>query len=247
VRAEIVGSGPRVVLVHGSVSGPGAWRGQRELAGRFRLELLTRPGSPPAPPVESVDFEEHAVLLREHLAGEPAHLVGHSYGGVVCLLASVGLPLRSLTVIEPPCFGVAEGEPEVDEFVASMERHWSQGPRDPRAFLDVFLKGVGSEFPLPDPLPPELEQIARTLMVERLPSEAEIPLAELRAAPFPKLVVSGAHHPAFDAVCDVVERELPAERAVIPGGGGHAVQRVGEPFNDRLADFLARAERRAAA
>jgi pimeloyl-ACP methyl ester carboxylesterase len=236
MRAESVGSGPRVVFVHGSVSGAGAWNGQRELAGSFRLELLTRPGCPPEPPVERVDFEEHAALLAEHLAGEPAHLVGHSYGGVVCLLAAVRVPLRSLTVIEPPCFGIARSEPVVDEFVSGMERHWAESPRDPRGFLEVFLRGVGSELPLPDPLPSELEQSARTLMVERLPSEAEIPLAELRSTTFAKLVVSGAHHPAFDAVCDMLERELPAERVVLPGYG-HAVQRA-PGFNAALTAFL---------
>ena len=76
-------------------------------------------------------------------------------------------------------------------------------------------------------------------MVERGPWEAEIPLAELAATPFPKLVVSGAHHPAFDAICDVLERELPAERVVLPGYG-HVVQLHPE-FNDRLADFVERA------
>jgi pimeloyl-ACP methyl ester carboxylesterase len=236
MRADRVGSGPRVVLVHGSVSGPGAWNGQRELAGRFSLEIVARPGSPPEPPVDRVDFEEHALLLSAHLAGEPAHLVGHSYGGVVCLLAAARTPLRSLTVIEPPCFKVAQGDPAVDDFVASMERHWAEGPRDPREFLDVFLRAVGSALSLPDPLPPELEQSARTLMVERLPSEAEIPFIELRGAPFPKLVVSGAHHPAFDAVCDVLERELPAKRIVLPGYG-HAVQRA-PGFNAALGAFL---------
>jgi len=39
----------------------------------------------------------------------------------------------------------------------------------------------------------------------------------------------------------VVERALWAERAVLPGAG-HSVQRVGEPFNELLAAFVARAE-----
>jgi len=60
-------------------------------------------------------------------------------------------------------------------------------------------------------------------------------------APFPKLVVSGGHSEPFDAVCDVLEERLGAERAVFPGAG-HAVQRLGEPFNDVLADFVERAE-----
>jgi pimeloyl-ACP methyl ester carboxylesterase len=88
---------------------------------------------------------------------------------------------------------------------------------------------------------PALLQGARTLAVERHPWEAEIPLARLRETPFPKLVVSGAHSEAFDAVCDVLERELRAERAVLPGAG-HSVQRLGPPFNDLLAAFVEHAE-----
>jgi citrate synthase len=42
-------------------------------------------------------------------------------------------------------------------------------------------------------------------------------------------------------VCDVLEQRLGAERAVLPGAG-HAVQLLGEPFNDVLADFVERAE-----
>jgi hypothetical protein len=41
-------------------------------------------------------------------------------------------------------------------------------------------------------------------------------------------------------VCDVLERRLGAERAVIPGDD-HSVQRTGAPFNDRLEAFLERA------
>ena len=60
-------------------------------------------------------------------------------------------------------------------------------------------------------------------MVERYPWTAEIPLDALAQTPFPKLVVSGGHSEAFDAVCDVLEERLGAERAVLPGNG-HAVQ-----------------------
>jgi hypothetical protein len=61
----------------------------------------------------------------------------------------------------------------------------------------------------------------------------------LREAPFPKLVVSGAHHLAFEAICDVLERELPAERALLPGVG-HTLARHPD-FNRVLADFVERA------
>jgi citrate synthase len=72
-----------------------------------------------------------------------------------------------------------------------------------------------------------------------------IPFEDLAAAPFPKLAVSGGHSPAFEAVCDVLEQRLGAERAVLPGMG-HSVQRLGGPFNELLTEFVLRAEAQAA-
>lgn len=82
---------------------------------------------------------------------------------------------------------------------------------------------------------------AAMLITERGPWEADIPLRQLARAPFPKLVVSGAHSAAFDAVCDVLERDLGADRAVIPGAG-HSIPRTGEAFNQQLERFLTDAE-----
>jgi len=95
----------------------------------------------------------------------------------------------------------------------------------------------------PSPLPAQLAQGARTLIVARGPWEAEIPLAALTEAQFPTLVVSGGHHAAFDAVCDVLVARLGAERLVLPGYG-HTAQRHPD-FNELLADFVRRAETRA--
>jgi pimeloyl-ACP methyl ester carboxylesterase len=216
---------------------------QRPLAERWTLLVVDRPGYGSTAPVEREDFEVDAGLVAE-LLDEGAHVVGHSYGGVVALLAAARRPeaVRSLTVIEPPAFGVARGHPAVDEFVARSQEHWERRPRDPEEFLRGFLELVGSDLRPTSPLSPELERGARVLFVERGPWEAEIPLAALARAPFPKLVCSGGHHPAFDAVCDVLEERLGAERAVIPGAR-HSVQRTGAPFNERLEAFLRAAER----
>jgi len=229
----------RIVLVHGSVmGGRGTWAAQRPLAERFELLVLDRPGFPPNPPVERIDFETDAALVAG-LLEEGDHLVGHSYGGIVSLVAAASRPdvLRSLTVIEPPCTRVAAGVPEVDAFArAGMELYATARSGEPDEYLRRFLAAVGSEFDPPSPLPPELERGARNLAIERGPWEADIPLAALAGTPFPKLVVSGAHLDAYDVICDVLERELRAERIVLPGYG-HAVQRHPD-FNDRLADFV---------
>lgn len=234
---------PRIVFVHGSVmGGRPTWSGQRELGERFRIEILERPGFPPNPPVEYLDFEEHAVLVADAV-GDGAHLVAHSYGGVITLLAAAAVPesVHSLTVIEPPAMKVAAGDPVVDAFIQGGIEWWQTGPTDdPEAFLRGFLTYVGSDYVPPSPLPPQLEQGARTLIVERNPWEADIDLDALAAAPFPKLVVTGAHLPAFDIVCEVLVERLAAERLVLPGYG-HTAQRHPE-FNGRLAEFVLRAE-----
>jgi pimeloyl-ACP methyl ester carboxylesterase len=235
----------RLVLVHGSVvGGRGTWAAQRPLADRFELVVLERPGFAPDSNVERVDFEPDAVLVAGLL--EPGdHLVGHSYGGVIALLAAAAEPdeLASLTVIEPPATQVAAGDPVVDAFAAAGAALYASASREePEVFLRRFLEAVGSEFEPPSPLPPELERGARALAVERGPWEAEIPLDALAATRFPKLVVSGAHHEAFDTICDVLERELSAERVVLPGYG-HVVQRH-PAFNDVLAEFVESAAKR---
>jgi pimeloyl-ACP methyl ester carboxylesterase len=232
----------RLVLVHGSVvSGRPTWATQKPLAERFELVVLDRPGFPPNPPVERVDFEKDAHLVSG-LLRRGDHVVGHSYGGVISLLAAAARPdlPASLTVIEPPATSVALDDPDVASFAARGAALFASGRSDdPDAFLRRFLTAVGSSFDPPSPLTPELEQGARALMVERGPWEASIPLATLAAADFPKLVVSGAHHHAFDAICDALERELPAERLVLPGFG-HTVQLHPE-FNAALVDFVERA------
>jgi pimeloyl-ACP methyl ester carboxylesterase len=232
----------RLVLVHGSVfAGQRTWRTQAPLDELFELLVLDRPGFPPNPPIERVDFAADALFVADLLTPGD-HLVGHSYGGVVTLLAAAHRPelVGSLTVIEPPATRVALGVPAVARFAQGAEEMWAHGPTDdPAAFLAAFLAEVGSEIALPLPLPPELEQGAQALVGERGPWEAEIPLGVLRAAGSPVLVVSGAHHPGLDAICDALERELRAERLVL-AGYGHAVQRH-PAFNDALADFVERA------
>jgi len=234
----------RLVLVHGSVVGARmTWAVQQSLAERFELVVVERPGFPPNPPVERVDFESDAALVAE-LLEDGDHLVGHSYGGVISMLAAAQNPtaVRSLALIEPPATRVAAGNPAVDAFAAAGTALYAAAARDdPETFLRRFLLVVGSALDPPSPLPPELEQGARALQVERGPWEAEIPLDVLAAAPFPKLVFSGNHNRAFDGICDALEERLPADRVVLEGFG-HTVPRHPD-FNDRLAEFVERASR----
>lgn len=238
--------GRPVVLVHGSVlNATWTWRLQQPLAESFPLVMPNRSGYSPHQAREQIDFYEQADEIAAVLEGEEeAHLVGYSYGGIVALLAAVRRPeaVRSLTVIEPPAVWLARGNDDVDRLAFELFKLFFSGPSEPLAFLEQFLPLIGGSFRLPRRLPPDLEQGARALMAERGPWDARIPLDELAAAPFPKLVVSGAHNAALDAICDVLERRLDAERVVIRGGG-HNIPQLGAPFNEALTSFLGRVER----
>lgn len=239
--AERVGSGTStIMLIHGSVA-PGweTWAEQRELADDHVLVVPHRPGYPPNHPVARSDPRGEAAEIAE-MVEDGMHLVGHSYGAVVTLLAAALVPDRvvSVTVIEPSAFGAVRGHPAVEALIARMTPVLVDRLQAPRRFLERFLEAVGSPADLPDPLPPELEACARATMAERPPWEADIPFGVLRDAGLPVLVVSGAHSAAFDAACDFVEAELSAQRTVIEGFG-HECQAAGRPFNDVLRRFVA--------
>jgi pimeloyl-ACP methyl ester carboxylesterase len=244
LAVERLGDGPPVLFVHGDIVGPSiTWRKQRELAERWRLIIPSRPGFGESPPLERNDFELEAPMFAELLA-DGAHLVGHSYGAVIALLAAAQRPgaVRSLTVSEPGCLRVAQGTPVVDEMIANGERLFAEGEGIPdEMFLRLFRGGAGSAWGTPDDLPEELLHGVRLLKRERPSWEAEIPLEDLAAADFPVLVLSGGHSPAFEAVCDSLADALSAEQAVLRGRG-HTVPSTGGPYNERLEAFLSSAE-----
>jgi len=246
LNVTVWGEGDPAVFVHGSFGwGEETWSDQRPLSEHYRLLLVDRRGFGRSPANGRVDFERDADDVAEILDA-PSHLVGHSYGGVVSLLAAALRPgsVRSLTVIEPPAFGVARGNEAIEELVKDIDRAGTAS-EDPVDYRVRFLRGFG--FPAePAPLAgPDLEA-ARASMTERPPWEAQIPLDVLERAQLRTLVVRGDWCPApdsarkragaaFHAVCDVLERSLGAERAVFPAS--HNPQRLGRIFNDRLRAF----------
>ena len=240
-----VGAGDPVVMVHGDVTGAeGTWATQRPLGDGHRLLLVNRRGFGASADVDGEDFLVDATDVAELLdAHAPAHLVGHSYGGVVSLLAAAATPgsVRSLTVFEPPAFGVTIERPETRALIERISGIVDAGPT-PEEFLPQFVSAVGGDpARLPSPLPPPLVRAAGVQLRGRWPWEAVIPLDVLDSAPFPKLVVSGGHHVVFDGVCDVLEERLGARREVLTGAG-HSIPSLGDPVNELLADFWSSVE-----
>ena len=248
LNVTVWGDGEPAVFVHGSFGwGEETWREQRHLADSYRLLLVDRRGFGGSPASGRVDFERDADDVAALLPGG-AHLVGHSYGGVVSLLAAARKPhaVRSLTVIEPPALGLVRGDPVVEEFIVGFGEAMREA-RDPSDYYARFLRNFGFSARDEALAGRDLES-ARSSWAERSPAEANIPFDELGEVR--TLVVRGdwaSVPPAaaargrvvFHAACDVLVDRLGAESATF--ASAHNPQLLGEPFNERLRAFWASA------
>jgi pimeloyl-ACP methyl ester carboxylesterase len=129
LRYDQAGSaGDPTVLIHGSLVDGTTFA--RVIPGLARgLSLLTYDrrgygGSTPGPrprPVET-DARDLAGLL-EATDFYPVHVVGHSYGGAVALRLVAERPelVRSLSLHEPPFFGLLGGSPDAERERAQFE------------------------------------------------------------------------------------------------------------------------------
>jgi pimeloyl-ACP methyl ester carboxylesterase len=240
-HVAVWGAGEPVLFVHGSVSaGEEGWFAQRPLAeAGFELRVMDRRGYG-ATPGDAEDYLADADDIAA-LLGDGAHLVSHSYGGVGSLLAAARRPeaVRSLAVVEPPLFGLAPADGPAGEMARELERFFAGSSElTNREFLLAFLRTLGED---PSPIPDHMIDAwaaagVRALRNVRPSWTAELPLEQLAAAPFPKLVFSGGQSAAFDAVCDTLAESIGARRQVIEGWG-HSVALTGEPFNRALLEF----------
>ena len=242
---ESWGDGTPVVLVHGSLAtGAEEWNAQRPLADEgFRLLVPDRRGYGRSPRADGEDFLRDAEDI-ERLMGDGAHLVGHSYGGLGVLFAAARRPeaTLSVTLLEPGAFALGQHDPAARALMRQVRDLWPQDLPDD-VWVVRFLKLVGSD---PDAFPPDFLAVALPLVSlvrrGRPPWESDLPLAELACRTFPKLVVSGAHHAGFEAICDDVAAKIRASRMVI-AGAGHEVQFTGRPLNDALLALWRRSGR----
>jgi len=128
VHYREAGAGPAVVLAHSSCSTGGQWRALIEqLSPRFHVlapDLIGYGRTGPWPPRRANLYDDEAAILFAMVerAGGRAHLVGHSYGGVICAHALWRRPEigASLTMIEPPLYRFLEAVEGPDALKPAM-------------------------------------------------------------------------------------------------------------------------------
>jgi pimeloyl-ACP methyl ester carboxylesterase len=136
-----LGSGPALVMVHGSVSTHTDWmRVARLLSGRYTCFAMDRRGrshSGAGTPPYSIEREYEDVCAVLEAAGPGAFLAGHSFGAICAMGAALLRPVPRLVIYEPP---LPAGGPVVGEHRMAYARAIADG--DPDTALEFGLSNI---------------------------------------------------------------------------------------------------------
>ena len=242
------GEGPPLVLVHGTSADHGRWAPVLPAFGqRFTVCAVDRRGRGGSGDSNDYaierEFEDIAAVVDS--LGEPAYLLGHSYGAL-CALGAALLTrnVRKLVLYEPG-MNVTGEQIYPPGFIDRLDALLDAGDRD-AVISTMFRELVG--------MPQEEVEYLRLLPAwqERVKAAHTVP-RELRADEayrfdperfgdlgVPTLMLSGGESPAFQKAADkAVDETLPNCRIVVMPGQGHAAMDTGTNlFTTEVVRFL---------
>ncbi len=246
------GSGEAVVLLHSSASSAAQWRALADLLSkRYRVlapdfygcgSSAPWPGAAPFSLAHEAEIV-HALLAR---AGEPAHLVGHSYGGAVALHIARRRPERvlSLALVEPVAFHLLRERPEIDALSEAVSRAVACGDYlgGCARFVDYWSPGAWDTLPA-------AKRGAMALRLAKVALEFHATLneraeaQEWRGIAAPLLLVRGERSPApARRICELLADALPDVRLrLLPGAGHMAPLTHPDAVNALITEHLDRA------
>jgi len=246
MHAVAQGSGPPVLLVHGFAQSHRTWAANMDaLARRYRVMAIDLPGFGASTKValgSLEQFENFLAYLLESQGLTSAHVVGHSFGGLLALGLALDQPhlVRSLTVLATAGMGptttdfrskmvTAQSREEIRQAV-SMAFH------DPVRFNDVIDRSVEVQlaYRAEAGVLALLAKLGAT--TDAWISAVQSRLAEIKV---PMLVLWGTQDRATPAAHADRVRGLPNAEVHLFEGAGHAAQlEAADAFNVRLLAFL---------
>ena len=251
------GSGPLVILIHGSVSDYREWEKQiGALAKHYRVVAYSRrfhwPNATPAKDADaSVErqVDDLAALLRA-LGSTPAHIIGHSFGGAVALNFALRYPelVRTLVLVEPAVSSVLADTPENTEarkegqaIRAKMKEAFDSGDaqRIVRTYADHVAPGEFEKATTET-----REMLMANVHAFQLDFTAPRPVLscdDARRISAPVLVLSGDRSPlGLQRIAEATSNCIPKAGFIKIAGGTHWVQHDHpEEFNAAVLAFLA--------
>jgi len=208
------------------------------------------------------------VAFVRSIDAAPVHLVGHSWGGFVCLLTALRHPevVRSLVLMEPPVLSLFVSTPPrpaelLRTFVrrprmalailkfgisAAVPAEKAYGRGDDEAGLELFGRGVLGNEAFEQLPAARKEQVRDNLAVDKaqLLGAGFPPLSddEVRSVRTPTLLMNGQQSPAFlRLLTDRLEELLPSvERVEVPNASHLMHEDNPSVVNDAILAFLGR-------
>jgi pimeloyl-ACP methyl ester carboxylesterase len=244
MQGLVQGTGEPVLLVHGMPSSLNVWRFILDrVASRYRVIAMDLPGFGQSTKVAlpSLDaFADWLVRVLDHFSLPSAHIVGHSFGGLISLALLDRQPqrLRSLVLSDTVGLGPYTGG-EFQRLVATARTaddirsalHWTI--HDPRFISQPLVDGYVAYVNQPG-VPALLEK----LTAQRPEWESYISTT-LEKIKLPLLVMWGRDDRSVAVELADRLRHVPGARFVVFDNCGHApmVERA-EDFGTHLLDFL---------
>jgi pimeloyl-ACP methyl ester carboxylesterase len=242
------GEGPPLVLVHGTAADHGRWSpvlpAFEERCTVYAVDRRGRGGSGDSDDY-AIEREVEDMAAVVDSLGEPANLLGHSYGALCALEAALlTRNVRRLVLYDPGIEVVGE-EIYPHEVIERLEVLLEAGDRD--GVVATTMREVAG-------LPPEVVEYMRSQPVwqARVAAAHTIP-RELRAVKayrfdperfrdlgVPTLLLSGGESPAaLRKAGEAVDGALPDSRIVVMPGQGHAAMDTGtDLFTTEVLQFL---------
>jgi pimeloyl-ACP methyl ester carboxylesterase len=228
---------PKVVLLHSGGMSSRQWKRLAEsLAPDYHVllpDFLGSGGNPPWQDDEAFEFQQDVEGVAELLGKQPAHLVGHSYGGLIALTLARHTPQRvlSLAVYDPVTMGVLYNPTDaagVEDLARVMDHPKFQddtvGGTD--EWLEVFIdywNGPGSWHALPQASRQAFLQVGRKVYLEVRSLLADrTPVSSYTLLRAPALLLQGETSPtAARRVTELLAEALPKARLLRIEGAGH--------------------------
>ncbi len=241
LRVRRAGRGEPIVFVHGTMGTVVDWAPvASRLSDRFETNVLERRGRGRSSDAAEYSLDREVDDVRaviDRCAG-PVHLVGHSFGAVVALLAAArsGADVASLVVFEPPIGG--DGDPSV--LADDLDRLVAEDRPD--AAIARFVGAANGSTDhldrLTEPVRAGLRDAVRSAAREIRAASAVLPFEPdmIAAVGVPTCVVLGDEQqlPTYGGVTELADRLPDGRRASVPG---HHLALLFEP--DALAAVIA--------
>ncbi len=248
IAYERCGQGPPLVLVHGSAADHTRWRPTlQKMKDQFTVYAIDRRGRGQSGDAGSyaIEHEYDDVVAVVDSISRPVNLLGHSFGGLCALEASLKTHnLRKLILYEPPISTHIKKNYPLD----AMDRinsclHVGQGEKALLIFLQEIVGIPTSEMNRLRSMPTWLLRVATARTIPR--EEASVDSYILNPKRFsrmeiPTLLLLGAESPPFyRAAIETLRKSIPHSRiARMPGQRHAAMDTAPELFLREVIGFL---------